>query len=83
MDPKNKNVHLPSYLGWLAYKFELWPSIRYGLGTMTNNVEDVESLLDKQGYETMSSLGVVSTINAGWRKLHSTLGGIGLYSLVT
>lgn len=78
-----KNAHLPSYLGWLAYRFKLWPSIRYRLGAMTNDMEEISSLLDKQDYKTMSSLGVASTIKTGWRKLHSTFGGIGLYSLLT
>ena len=78
-----KNAHLPSYLGWLAYGLKLWPSIRYGLGAMTNDMEEISTLLDKQDYDTMNSLGVASTIKKGWRKLHSTFRGIGLYDLVT
>ena len=76
-----KNGHLPSYLGWLAYKNKLWPSVRYGLGVMTNEVEDIDHLLDKQDYETMNCLGVASTITRGRRKLHSTFGGIGLFDI--
>ena len=31
-----RNGKLPSYMGSMAYKFKLWASIRYGIGTMTN-----------------------------------------------
>lgn len=31
----------------------------------------------------MNVLGVASTVKRGWRKLHLTFGGLGLYSLVT
>ena len=78
-----KNAHLPSNLGWLAYYLKLWPNIRYGLGAMTNDMEEIPSLLDKQDYETMNSLGIASTIKKGWRKLYSTFGRICLYNLVT
>ena len=50
---------------------------------MTNDIEDVDNLLDKQDYETMNSLGFASTIKRRWRKLHSTFGGVGLYSFCT
>ena len=63
-----RNGHLPSYLGWLAYKYKLWPSVRYGIGVMTNDVEDIDHLLDKRDYKTMNYLGVASSIKAGWRK---------------
>jgi hypothetical protein len=26
--------HIPARLGWIAYKFKLWPGIRYGLATL-------------------------------------------------
>ena len=78
-----KNGHLPSYLGWLAYKFKLWSNIVFGIGTMTNDIEDVKDLLEKQEYETMNYLGVASTIKAGLTTLHSTFGESGLQRLVT
>ena len=77
------NGKLPSFLGWMAYRYKLWASIRYGLGTMTNDIEDVDTLLDKTDHKMMNILGVASTIMKGWRKLHSTFGGIGLYNFVT
>jgi hypothetical protein len=29
-----RNEHLPARLGWMAYRFKLWPGIRYGLATL-------------------------------------------------
>ncbi len=29
-----RNGHLPSRLGWMAYRFKLWPGIRYSLATL-------------------------------------------------
>jgi hypothetical protein len=34
-----KNGHLPSHVAWIAYKHQLWPGLRYGLGTMTNDMK--------------------------------------------
>ena len=58
------NRNLPSYLGWLAYHYKLWASIRYGIGTMTNDIETAENLLDKSDYLMMNVLGVASTIKS-------------------
>ena len=33
-----KNGHLPSHIAWMAYKLQLWASLRYGIGTMRNNI---------------------------------------------
>ena len=78
-----KNGQLPSFLGWIAYRHKLWPSVRYGIGVMTNDIEEIDELLDKQDHETMNCLGIASSILKGWRKLHSTFGGVGLFNLVT
>ena len=80
---KMSNGKLPAYLGWMAYRLKLWPSVRYGLGVMTNDMEDLDTLLDKTDQKMMNILGIASTIKKGWRKLHSTFGGVGLYNLVT
>ena len=77
-----RNGHLPSFLGWIAYKHKLWPSVRYGIGVMTNDIEEADILLDKQDHETMNCLGIASTIKKGWRKLHSTFGGVGLFNFI-
>ena len=83
MDPQNKKWSIAPFLGWIAYRNKLWPSVRYGIGVMTNDIEDVEELLDKQEYQMVNCLGIASTISKGWRKLHSTFGGVGLFNLST
>ena len=76
-----RNGHLPAYLGWKAYLYKLWISIKHGLGVMTNDTEEVEHLFDKIDYNMMNIIGVASTIKTGSRKLHSTFEGIGLLNL--
>jgi hypothetical protein len=51
-----KNGHLPSHFAWIAYKHQLWPGLRYGLGTMTNIMEAADKLLDKTDYKMLISL---------------------------
>jgi hypothetical protein len=31
---KMTNGHLPAKLGWVAYRFKLWPGVCYGLATL-------------------------------------------------
>jgi hypothetical protein len=78
-----KNGHLPAHMAWVAYKLQLWPGIRYGLGTMTNDLEITETIFDKADYETMPVLGVARTVKRELRKLHPTFGGFGLFHLPT
>jgi hypothetical protein len=42
---KMTNGHLPARLGWIAYKFKLWPGIRYGLATLAMPLEAAQSIL--------------------------------------
>jgi hypothetical protein len=37
-----QNGHLLCHMAWTAYKLQLWPILRYGLGTMTNNIKPAE-----------------------------------------
>jgi hypothetical protein len=39
--------HLPSHIAWVTYKHQLWPGLKYGLGTMTNNINPAVKMLDK------------------------------------
>ena len=50
---KMKNGHLPSSMGWIAYKFQLWPGVRYDIGTMTNDLEEAEEVLEKTDHRKM------------------------------
>ena len=78
-----KNGHLPAKWAWVAYKYQHWPSIRYGIGTMTNDMEEAEELLDEFDYGLLNILGIARTVKTGWRKLHSTFGGFGIMNLAT
>ena len=80
---KMKNGYLPTYLAWMAYCHKLWPSARFGLGTTPNEVEAMESMLDKEDYESLNGFRVASTLKKGWRKLHIAFGGLGMVSLKT
>jgi hypothetical protein len=44
------NEHLPNHTAWIAYKHQLWPGVRYGLGTMTNDLKVADSLLHDEEY---------------------------------
>ena len=70
-------------MGWIAYKFQLWPGVRYGIGTMTNDLEEEEEVLDKSDYRMLNVLGIASTVKKGWRRIHSTFGRFGLFNFAT
>ncbi len=77
------NGHLPSHMAWVAYKHQLWPGLRYGLGTMTNNITPAKKLLDNVDYNTLNVLGILCNVTKGLRKIHTTFGGFGLFDLPT
>jgi hypothetical protein len=70
-------------MAWTAYKLQLWPGLRHGLRTMTNDLEATESIFNKADYEMMPILGVARTVKRELRKLHTTFGGFGLFHLPT
>jgi len=78
-----KNGHLPSHIAWLAYRLQLWASLRYGIGTMTNDIEEAEELLDQQDRSILNILGIVKNVTRQLRRIHTTFGGFGLYNLAT
>ena len=78
-----KNGHLPPYIGWMAYTYKMWMSVRYGIGKMTNNVEDSKNLLDKWDCETLNVLVFSSTIKKGWRKPLPNFGGVRIFDFNT
>ena len=53
---KMKNGHLPSSMGWVACRFQLWPGVRYGIGTTTNALEKADEALDKSDYRMLNVL---------------------------
>jgi hypothetical protein len=76
-------LRLSSHVAWIAYRLQLWPGIRYGIGTLTNDIEEANNLLNETEARTLSTLGVVRTATTGLRRLHTTFGGFGLFNLAT
>jgi hypothetical protein len=75
------NGHLPSHIAWVAYRHQLWPGLRYGLGTMTNKIKPAATLLVKVDYKTLNVLGILRNVTKGIRKIHTTFGGFRLFNL--
>jgi hypothetical protein len=77
------NGLLPAHMAWIAYKLQLWPGLRYGLSTVTNNLEATEAIFNKANYDMMPILGVARTVKRELQKLHTTFGRFGLFHLPT
>jgi len=77
------NGHLPHHMAWIAYRLQLWPGLRYGLGTMTNDIEEATRVSTKTNYRMLNILGVARTVTKSLRTLHRTFGGFGLLSVAT
>ncbi len=77
------NGHLPSYIAWVAYRHHLQPGLRYGLGTMTNDIEPAARLLDNANYKTLNVLGIFRNDTKGLQKIHTTFGIFRLFNLLT
>jgi hypothetical protein len=77
------NGHLPSHIAWVAYRHQLWPGLRYGLGTMTNEIKPAATLLDEVNYKTLNVLSILRNVTKGLRKIHTTFGGFRLFNLAT
>jgi hypothetical protein len=59
------NGHLPHHMAWIAYKLQLLPGLRYGLGAMTNNIEEAASVNTEVNYKMLNVLGVACTVTKG------------------
>jgi len=77
------NGHLPHHMACIAYRLQLWPGLRHGLGTMTNDIEEATSVNTKTDYRMLNILGVARTVTKGLRTLHTTFGGCGILSVAT
>jgi hypothetical protein len=55
---KMTNGHLPARLGWIAYKFKLWPGIRYGLSTLATPLSTAQDMLRKENFRILPFLGI-------------------------
>ena len=78
-----KNGHLPSHMAWIAYHLQLTTAVKYGIGTLTNGIEEASKLLHKEDFKTLPILGINQCVLTGWRHLHHAFGGFGLMSLPT
>ena len=59
-------------MAWIAYRLQLWPGLRYGLGTMTNDIEEATSVNAKTDDRMLNILGVAQTVTIGLRTLHTS-----------
>ncbi len=75
------NGHLPTLLAWMSYQHQLWARLRYGLGTLTNDLSSGQTCLEDMDFKLLSILGVNRNIRKGWRRIPHTFGGIGLLDL--
>ena len=75
------NGHLPHRMAWIAYKLQLWPGLSYGLGTMTNDIEEAASVNTEIDYKMLNILevvlGVACTVTKDLWALHTTFGEFG------
>ena len=78
---KIHNSHLQSSYAWVSYRLQIWPGIRYSLGTLTNDMESITDLLQDLYYKLLPSLGVVRTFRKVLRTIPQSFGGIGLWHL--
>lgn len=67
----------------MSYYQQLWPGLRYGLGTLSNSFSAAEDCLCKFDYLLLPPyIGIDRNIKRECRTLHSAFGGLGLLSLV-
>ncbi len=78
---KMTNQHLPTKLGWVAYRFKLWPGVRYELATLAMPRKIATCCLSQENFRTLSCLGVNKNVRREWRTIHRAFGGIGLFSV--
>jgi hypothetical protein len=78
-----RNGHLPARLGWMAYRFKLWPGIRYGLATLAIPLGTAKRVLHQENFHSLLFLGVNRNIKREWRTIHRAFGGIGLFNFAT
>ena len=72
--------HLPARFAWKSYTYQLWMSIRYGIGALPADSDEVEGFLQPQNRDMLPYLGVNRNIRTGWRCLHRSFLGIGLFN---
>jgi hypothetical protein len=70
---------LPVSFNWTSYIYQLWMGLRYGIGTLPADREETNGILQSSNRELLPYLGVNRNIRTGWRTLHRSFLGIGLF----
>jgi hypothetical protein len=74
-----RNGHLSARLGWMAYRFELWPGIQYGLATLAILLTAARCVLLQENFHSLLFLGVNRNAKREWRTIRRAFAGIGLF----
>jgi hypothetical protein len=74
------NGHLPTKLGWVAYRLNLWPGVCYSLATLAVPLEVASRVLAHHFFCLLPFLGVNRNIKREWRTIYRAFGGVGLFS---
>ncbi len=77
-----RNGHLPTWLGWMVYRYKFLPGIQYGLATLAIPLTAARRVLKSENFHSLSFLGVNRNVKQEWRTIHRAFGGIGLFSFV-
>ena len=77
------NGHLPVGFNWTSYIFQLWRSIRYGIGALPADELEIEPVLQDSYRSMLPFLGANRNIKIGWRTLPCSFLGIGLFDFST
>ncbi len=75
-----RNGHLPARLGWMVYRFKLWPGVRYSLATLAIPLTAAQRVLLQENFQSLLFLGVNRNVKREWRTIHHAFGGISLLS---
>lgn len=74
-----KNGRLPAHFVWTSYIHQLWMGVRYGIGELPADRDEVDGFLQDADRAILPYAGVNRNIRTGWRTLHSFL-GVGLFN---
>jgi hypothetical protein len=74
------NGHLSTRLGWMAYRFKLWPGIQYGLATLAIPLTAAQCVLLQENFHSLLFLGVNKNVKREWRTIQRAFVEIGLFS---
>ena len=52
-------------MAWIAYSLQLTTAVKYGIGTLTNDIEEASELLHKEDFKTLPILGINRCVLTG------------------